>query len=369
LESVPLENRVGYCHIQNLVLILADEYEDEFAPIPTTCWKEKLGTAYKVFIEQLKDWKELEVDEHFRWSKDKSGYPMSYAVPSRAMETGTCVVDFERKRIRLPRAKNQPQGPVSHYALECLSKLKVAETLVYPPPEDPSKNTDLRKARIKWHCQHIFGGDFSLRYGRNVKRLYHRVLSMPKEGRCNLTYWSPLAEYDVGTCHPLLMLKFFTNPSERTKYAEMLSGDIYARIGQEMNVGDRGMVKKDFQRVVNLGHKTSNWMAKQYVFQFYHQHFPIFAEQVLFLRRDLAACLQNFEAELMVKKLGTFCREKNLLWIPMHDGFIARMDQGDAISVQASKIIRDAVGLDPRIKCTRLSSSSSSSSICTITGY
>src|ERR1035441_498567 len=117
-----------------------------------------------------------------------------------------------------------------------------------------------------------------------------------------------------------------------------------------MGIDDRKQVKQDFQRVVNIGHKTADWMAKQYVFQFYHSHFPTFAEQVLFLRKDLAQYLQNLEARLMVERLGTFCREQDLFWMPMHDGFIARMDQGGAISRQASTIIEAEVGLAPHIE-------------------
>ena len=184
---------------------------------------------------------------------------------------------------------------------------------------------------------------------------------MPSEGRCNLTYWSPLAEYDVRTCHPFLMLKFFTNAQERSHYAEMLSGDIYTQIGREMKIDDRDQIKEDFQRICNLRHKNADWMAKQLVFQFYHQHFPNFAEQVIFQRKDLAVCLQNFEAALMVQKLGNFCRDQNLFWIPMHDGFIARMDEGSVIAAQASKIILDVVGLKPKIEIKPVNKTSSSS--------
>jgi len=359
LETVAPAMRLGLCYVQNLVLIFADEYEGQFRRISSTFWKDKLGTAYTVFIQQLKDWNELEVEEDFRWSRDKSGYPMAYAVPPSALEKGTCIIDLERERVRLPRPKNKPTDPASQYALECLSKLRVAETLTFPPPQDPGKNADVRRARIRWHCEHIHGGDFSLHYGRKVKRLYHRVVLMPSEGRCNLTYCFPIAEYDVRTCHPVLMLRFFTNPGERMKYAEILSGDIYTRIKDEMRIESRKQVKDDFQRVVNIGHKTADWMAKQYVFQFYHEHFPTFAEEVLFKRKDLAARLQNFEALFMVQRLGAFCRERNLFWIPMHDGFIASTDQGETIKAAAKDLIRDAVGFTPRIE---------SKPICTKTG-
>jgi hypothetical protein len=353
LEMVPQEMRLGLCYIQNMVIILTDEYDEEFRHILSRCWKDKLGTDYTRFIQQLKEWGELDVDEDRRWSRDKSGYPMSYAVPPEARDSGTTIIDFEKKRVRLSRPKNKATGLVAEFALGCLKKLIVAETLVYPTPQDPTKNTDVRKARIKNHCEHIAGGDFSLSYGRNAKRLYHRVVLMPKEGRCNLRLnFGELAEYDVRTCHPFLMLKFFTDPNERTRYAEMVSGDIYTRIGQEMGIDSRKLVKEDFQRTFNISYKDPNWMAKQYVFQFYHEHFAVFAKEVLLQRKDLALCLQNFEAELMVQKLGTFCRDNNLFWVPMHDGFLARIDQGEVISVQASRLIEEAVGFVPHIEGT-----------------
>jgi hypothetical protein len=152
------------------------------------------------------------------------------------------------------------------------------------------------------------------------------------------------------------MLKLFTNPVERTNYAAMLSGDIYTAIGQEMGIDARKRVKDDFQKVVNIGHKTPDWMAKQYVFQFYHEHFPTFAVEVLFHRKDLAQYLQNLEASLMVQRLGAFCREQGLFWVPMHDGFIARADEGGVISRQASTIIQAEVGLAPHIESTPLGS-------------
>jgi hypothetical protein len=373
LDSVPAEMRSGLCYIQNLVLVFTDEYEGKYAPIPSSMWKNKLGTKYTAFLEQLKQWGELDVDLDYRWSLDKSGYPRSYAVPAKALETGTCIVDFERQRIRFPRPKKRPTNAVSEYAFGCLSKLGVNKTLTFPLPQDPFKNPDVRRARIQWHVEHIAGGEFSLKYGRNVKRLYHGVLLMPKEGRCNLTYWCQLAEYDVKTCHPFLMLSLFTDPNERAEYAAMLARDIYSVIAKEMGIEHRKQVKADFQRVVNISHKTADWMAKQYVFQFYYEHFPIFAVNVLFKRKDLAACLQNFEASLMVHKLGMFCRERNLFWIPMHDGFIARQDQGTVIESEAKRIIRDAIGLVPQLECHPVgtvdlnyyrSGSSSSSSRC-----
>jgi hypothetical protein len=147
------------------------------------------------------------------------------------------------------------------------------------------------------------------------------------------------------------MLKFFTDPTERGEYAKMLSGDIYTQIGKEIQIDDRDQIKTDFQRVCNTKFKSADRMAKQPIFQFYYNHFPKFSVEVIFKRKDLAACLQNLEASLLVQKLGTICREQNLFWIPMHDGFIARIDQGGVIAGQKSKIIQDSVGISPQIEC------------------
>jgi len=156
------------------------------------------------------------------------------------------------------------------------------------------------------------------------------------------------------------MLNLFTDSKERAAYGEMLNGDIYSRIGEDMGIPDRDRVKEDFQRVFNVSHKHLEWLKNQYVFLFYLYHFPTFAKDVLFGRNDLAQYLQNFEARLMVQRLGTFCRENNLFWVPMHDGFISRIDQGNVIASQVESIIRDAVGLVPRITCTPMVSLSPS---------
>src|SRR6185437_8566498 len=126
LEMLPPDTRMGFCYVQNKVLISADEFEGGMSFIPRSYWRRKLNKTYKSVIAKLTEWKELDVNEDFRWSKDKSGYPMSYSVPHVAMSTGTCIVDFEKKRIRLPLPTNKATDAVSQYALECLQGLRVA---------------------------------------------------------------------------------------------------------------------------------------------------------------------------------------------------------------------------------------------------
>ena len=353
LEGMPPDQRERHCYVQNKVLITADEMENPWASIPCGYWREKLGSSYRDTIDQLIGMGELEVDEDFRWSKDKSGYPKSYAVPSSARASGTLIVDFKRQRVRLPRPKNNPTDAASEYALQCLKKLSVAKELRFPPPRDPSKDPAIRMVRIREHCEGIAGGDFRLKYGKNVGRLYHRVVAMPSEGRCNLTFPHPLYEFDVATCHPVLMLSLFDDSAERKHYAEMLAGDIYQQIGDDMGVPTRKQVKDDFQRIVNSGQKRLGWILKQYPFQFYVYHFPKFAK-VLRRRTDLAFFLQNFEARLMVQKLGSFCRDKNLFWVPMHDGFLSREDHGEIISSHAATLVANAVGFSPVVSKSRI---------------
>jgi len=348
LNTVKEDEREKFCIVQNKVLTATDEFDEEFAAIDCSYWKRKLGKGYRRSIDEMKEWGELDVDEIFIWSKDKTGVTKNYAVPLPAARTGTCNVEFERRRVRLPVPNNTPTDAASEYALQCLNQLEVRKHLVYPPPEDPSKNAAKRKSRIREHCEHIVAGDFSLHYGPKVKRLYHRVVLMPKEGRCNLEYHRRLVEYDVQTCHPVLLLSLFSDADERKTYADMLVSDIYKRIGEDMGVSTRQQVKHDFQRIVNTGQKRLGWMLEQYPFKFYVYHFPKFAK-VLHQRTDLANFLQNFEARLMVQVLGNYCRSNGLFWIPMHDGFMSTQHDGELISAFAREVFFRAVNFTPTI--------------------
>ncbi|MDR3409514.1 MAG: hypothetical protein P4L87_00965 [Formivibrio sp.] len=341
-SALPVQEQTRLAYIQNKVVIAADE--GKWASVPRRYWADKCGGQYKRYVETLSDWGQLEVDPSYRSTGNiKTSYPKSYRVPRSALGDGVCNVSLGRKRFRAPLPDNNPKDDVSRYALKCLSDLTVVKDGDFWLPEDP-----IHRARVKSHCEHIAFKDFGLTYGTNCKRLFHRVVMTPAEGRRNLKHYClPLVEYDVKSCHPLLLVTFFDYDGERRRYQDLIATDIYTEIGNAMGVTDRDLVKTDFLRVVNAGWKGPEWLGQQYVFQFFQERFPHFTQSVLSTRTDLALTLQNFEAGLMVQGLGTYCRGAGLFWIPQHDGWISTVSDGEIICGYARKIISGAIDFPP----------------------
>ena len=264
-------------------------------------------------------------------------------------------MEFRRQRLRAPVPHNHATDDASRYALECLSRLSVATDADFWLPEEP-----IHRWLIKDHCEHIIFKDFSLGYGRNCKRLFHRVIMMPNEGRRNLRHpFLPLVEYDLKTCHPYLLLTLFDDAGERKKYQELIAADIYMEIGKAIGVPERERVKKAFLRVVNTEDKDLGWYKQEHVLKFFEERFPVFTESVLSVPTKFALAMQNLEAELMVQRLGAYCRAEGLFWVPQHDGWISTESDGEIIKVYAHKIVFGAVGFPPKFTWHLLNGSGS----------
>jgi hypothetical protein len=343
-SALPDWERERYAYIQNKVLVTADEGTG--ASISRRYWQGKCGGRYTKYIEELDEWGQLEVNPSYWATGDEAtAFSKSYRVPESALTGGICTLSFRRKRFHPPQPVNDATDEVSRYALKCLSFLDVVKDDRFWLPEDP-----IRRSRIKSHCEHIAFKDFGLGYGGECRRLFHRVVMMPSEGRRNLKhYCQPLIEYDVKTCHPVLLLPLFTDAGERQRYQDLIAADIYTEIGRAMGVADREKVKTDFVRVVNPKWRDLEWLGERYVFRYFRERFPRFTNDVLSIRTDLALSLQNFEADLMVQRLGMYCRSEGLFWIPQHDGWISTLSDGEIIRGHARKLVSDAVGFTPSV--------------------
>jgi hypothetical protein len=144
------------------------------------------------------------------------------------------------------------------------------------------------------------------------------------------------------------LLPLFDDAEECKRYHDLLiHGDIYTIAGKAMGVTNREKLKEDFMRVMNAGRKDEEWLSKKQVFNFFLQQFPRFTKSVLSQRTDSAIYLQNLEAEMLVQQLGKFCRDNNLFWIPMHDGWFSIPGDGEQIKHHAAKIISDKIGFEP----------------------
>ena len=338
------EDQIRLAYIQNKVLTVVDE--GQWAFVPRSYWRNKCNWGYTRYLEMLRRWGQLEINPSYWASEDdESGFPKSFRVPQTALADGVCNLNFKRKRFRSPTPDNRPTDEASHYALKCLSNLNVVRDELFWLPDDP-----IRRSQIKNACENIAFKNFRLGYGLNSKRLFHHVIMMPSEGRCNLRFpFFRLVESDVKSCHPLLLLTLFTDPIERKRYQDLLNADIYTSIGNEMGIQDRDKIKTNFLSVINDGDKTQGWYKKQSVFEFFANEFPIFTKTVLSVRTDLAIYLQNLEAELFVQKLGIRCKENNLFWFPQHDGWISLEEDNLRIKELAKQIIFKEIDFETEI--------------------
>ena len=332
------DDQARLAYIQNEVLNTTEDAR--WARIRRGRWSSKCGSNYRRYMDMLEDWGQLGSIRNYKANLDGGSFPMPYWIPRRALRTGLCSLEFHRRRLRLPTPDNHAVDDASAYALHCLSVLQLATDGDFWLPDDPR-----HRFLVKDHCERIFFKDFSLGYGEDSRRLYHRVVMMPSEGRRNLRHpFFPLVEYDLKTAHPYLIQTLFTDDSERKRYQDLLVADIYTEIGKAMGGRKREQIKTDFLRVANPKEKSAKWLRRQYVFRFFKERFPRFTDSVLSVRTDLAITMQNLEAELMVQRLGAVCRNEGLFWVPQHDGWISTVNDGEVIRSHAEKIVGGAVG-------------------------
>jgi len=338
------EEQEGLASIQNVILTKAkDDDAGRQKRIHSDRWIAACGSDYRRHMDKLEAWGEFNSIKNYQATHDENAFPNPYWIPRPALDTGVCTMEFHRQRLRAPAPDNHPTDDASNYALKCLTELDVVTDADFWLPQEA-----IRRSLVKEHCTHIFFKDYSLRYGHDCRRLFHRVVMMPSEGRRNLSYHLPLMEYDVQTCHPFLLMKHFDDAGELKRYQDFITADIYKKIGKILGE-NRDSVKDAFLRVMNTVEKHKRWYKDEPLLNLFYEQFPRFTKSFLAVRTDLAIELQNLEAELMVQQLGAICRTEGLFWIPQHDGYISTVADGEIIKGHAEKIIFGAVCFMPKI--------------------
>ena len=339
------EEQEGLASIQNKILTTEkDNDAGRLKYIHSDRWIAACGSDYRRHMNVLEDWGEFKSIHSYKATHDENGIPKPYWIPRPALDTGVCTMEFRRQRLRAPVQDNHPTDAASSYALKCLTELDVVTDADFRLPQEP-----IHRSLVKDHCTHIFFKNYSLRYGHDCLRLFHRVVMMPSEGRRNLSHYLPLVEYDVKTCHPLLLMKHFDDAGELKRYQDLITADIYEEVASVLGDTERESVKAAFLRVMNTVDKHERWYKDEPLLHWFYEQFPRFTKSFLSVRTDLAVELQNFEAELMVQQLGAICRTEGLFWIPQHDGYISTVADGEIIKGYAAKIIFGAVGFMPEI--------------------
>lgn len=355
--SLTDEEKEWLAYIQNKALIGGRENPAFWVNVGREYFKDKIRGRYRQWIDRLEAMGELDVNHSYRADAGK-GNPKSFKVPKAALQSGTTKLVFQRKKIQPPRAKPPKSSgdAVLDFVGENLRKLIVAENLL-------SGVDAVTDSLIHHFCWRTFFGDFNLRRGQNCRRLYHAVIEMPKEGRANLRLADSadeLFEYDVKTCHPVLMLGLFTDTTERQRYGQLLDVDVYDGVAAVMDKAlSRDEVKEDFQEAINTSDRRLATLERKWVYRFFEQEFPIFTQQVLNTRSDLALELQNQEAGLMVDQLGQFCKSNGLFWVPCHDGWLSTASTEQQISTKVRELFFAKIGYSVAVAKVDLASRSS----------
>ncbi len=337
IQNLPEEIQVFFCYIVSKVVIETKTYPALYHPISSKYFNDFIGSKYRDFLNLLVDWKIIEINEAYQNDSGK-GFPKSYRLHPTALAASKVKLDFKKKVAQPLRDKSELKDDVAEFVHENLKRLTVRTDLL--PQADVIDEVDAEDAAEKIYFQ-----AFNVHYAPKAKRLYHAAILMPKVARKNLILKSdasvPLFEYDVKSCMPVILLGLIQDPAERATLTALLDGDIYMAIANECGVTDsRDDIKREFLRFVNGG-------VRNYVYTFFRQHLPMFAELVLKGKgadKGMAWFGQRVESEIMVQEVPRHLMEtgtapnsvnqlskpltsrgnpdEGILYIPMHDGWL-----------------------------------------------
>jgi phosphotransferase system IIB component len=327
------------CYVQDIVVYLSrkERHPALYVNIGARYFNDGIGKDYRQSIDTLIQLGELEVNECYReGTDDKRGFTKSYRIPSAAWANGITSADFRTKRLRKLSDHSSATGAIVDYVKKCYTQLTV---------RNHSPVNTLRAQAIAG-LHKVASGAANVVYGVAVNRLYHSIVEMPSEGRVYIEHkeGKPLAEFDIKSCHPYLLVSLCEDASEKARYIQFLqSCDIYTHVANAMGVkSSRDVVKEDFMRFYNGG-------IGNYVYRYYLQHFPKLAACVMARGKDMAIYLQNLEARIMVETVGAECAKLGLFFIPMHDGWLGFVEQGTAIARILIEACRRIVGAIPSV--------------------
>lgn len=354
IDGLPEEERRFYCYIVNKVVITTKKRPNLFRGISRGYFKNFIGSDYRDYIDRLREWQIIEVNEPYL-TTENVGFPKSYRLHPTAQAADKVKIVFDKNVVQPLRDKSVLTDEVTEFVFRNIQRIGVRSELL-----EQSNVVDEVEA-FEW-ANIVASGKFNVHYSGKTKRLYHTLINMPRIARRNLVLKdkpaTPLFEYDVKSCAPVILLGATKDPGERANLVSMLEGDIYTTIANDTGVTkDRDVIKEDFMMFLNGG-------VENYVYTFFRRHMPILTELVLRQRKvekGMAWFGQRVESEIMVQEVprvliqfesrgaaavpSTNTSTKSLinpltcggnseeiLYIPMHDGWLGIEGDEDRIA-------------------------------------
>lgn len=340
IETLPDNERINYCFLQSLIIRLSKDTPNFFVNIHRTVWKNFMGNNYNKYIKDMIEWKMIERQDAYLNETD--GFTKSYRLPAAHQNTEKIIVKFPKKRINPLIDKSVLMDDVSIFVHQNLKKLTVRNEL---------KETvdSIQTVENEYWANKIYWQNFNLHYGNTVGRMFHTVIVMPKASRCDLVWKEDnqikLFEYDIQSCHPVLLLSLMVNEAEKESYKKLLDTDIYTTIAEKMHISkNRKIIKEDFMYFI-YGE------SKNYFYTYFTQNFPIFMQQKNVLGKTMASVSQNMEANIMVKELPTKIMQQHAgyFYIPMHDGWLGLQRDEEAIKLMVTEFFFALTGYTVKI--------------------
>lgn len=336
ISTLTEEQQRNYCFIVSMIIRLTHKKPSFFLNIHHKVWNNFIGDNYSDYIHQLEVWRIIELNHSFCHEGEVS-FSKGYRLHSSVVDSEKVTKAFAKKRVKPLKDQSQLVNPVCHFVHTNLKKVTVLETLT-------QTTNNVEEVECEEWAEKIYWDQFNLKYGHKVSRMYHSIILMPKASRKNLLYKDDhkvqLFEYDVKSCHPVLLMSMITSPSEKERFKKVLDTDIYTTIAKEMGVTkDRELIKDDFMFFIN-------GEVKNYFHTFFKEHFPMLSEQIAVNGKSMASISQNMEAGIMVRDLPTLMMEQHqgYFYVPMHDGWMGLERDEQAIGKMVSDLFFSVTG-------------------------
>jgi len=293
IEGLPDQERLFYCYIVNKVRYETKDEPRQFEGISSTYFQNFIGSGYRRYVEQLRKWHIIHVNDHYL-NADGHGFTKAYRLHEEALEAPIVKVNFKKKQAQPLKDHSEITDEVAKFVLANCQRVGVKEELATQASEEAEVDAEDFAERIYW-------GQFNVRYGGKVSRMFHTVIEMPSTARANLVFKEDpaihLCEYDVKSCHPVLLLAIMEDEREKDGLKELLKGDFYSTVANECGEArERDAIKMDFL-------KFANGRTRNYFHRYFTDHFPRLTNYLDEHKDGVAAFGQNGEAVIMVDEV------------------------------------------------------------------
>jgi hypothetical protein len=305
IQNLPVEIQVFFCYIVSKIVIESKKHPALYHPIASKYFNDFVGSEYRGYLNQLKDWQIIEINEAYQNDAGK-GFTKSYRLHPTALAASKVKLNFKKKVVQPLRDKSELKDDVAEFVHNNLKQLGVKPDLL------PQNNVIDEVDAEDW-AERIHFEAFNVHYSPKAKRLFHAAITMPKIARKNLILKAdasvPLFEYDVKSCMPVILLGLIQDPAERATLTALLDGDIYTTIANEQGITkNRDDIKDDFLMFVNGA-------VRNYVYTFFHDHLPTLAARLMANKGANAttACFgQRVESKIMGQEVPRHLMETGI---------------------------------------------------------